>query len=194
MRLLIGAVIAILVLVFGSVGYVKHVNARKARAVDALAEAHILRKNDKIEEAITQCRSVLEEFKGTKSAGEALVMLGDLYFATSAYEDARAVFRRCLDVHDGDETMVYACVEGIAATLEQEEKYEEAAVERRSFAEKHRESPFAPRALFEAARCFELAQRPDEARTALQKLVDAYPEAQLARKAKTRMELLPQAS
>ena len=194
MRLLIGGVVAILMVVFGSMGYARYMEARKARALDALAEAQILKSSDKLAEAIDQCRRIIEEFGGTENAGEALVMLGELHLETGAYEDARVSFRRYLEKYSDDETMMHASVEGIAASLEQEGQYEEAAAERRSFAERHRDSLFAPRALFEAARCSELAGRPDQARKTLQQLLDAYPESQLARKARARMEMLPQTS
>lgn len=194
MRLLIGALVVILVVVFGSLGTVKYLNARKARAMDALAEARILRISDKPEEAMDQCRLVLEEFGGTESAGKALVMLGQLHTEAGAYEEARGSFRTYLEKYSDDDATIHTSVEGIAASLEEEGKYEEAAAERTAFVEKHPDSLFAPRALFEAARCAELAGQPDRARRVLQQLLDTYPEVQIARKAKARIEMLPQTS
>ena len=83
---------------------------------------------------------------------------------------------------------------GIAACMEEEQKYREAADRYAGYAEKQPASPFAPLALKDAARCYRLAGDMDMAGQMLRKIVEEYATSPVAQRAKADMALMGEAA
>ena len=105
-------------------------------------------------------------------------------------EEAEKTFREYLRRGGNDPIHVFTCYEGIAVCLENREAYAEAAEEYKIFAHKYKDSPFAGRALLDAARCLALAGLDEQARAILQEIIEAYPQSQAYYEAKNRMKML----
>ena len=188
-RIILGGILAVVLAVIIAVS----VNKQRRSEEDSestLAKARIAMPAGGPDEAIGLYMTVIEGFEGTPSAAEATVDLGNLYFDRGEYKQAIKYFQTYLDEDGDDDTMVYNCASGIAASMEQQGKYHEAAVQYKSFADKSKDSAFAPRALIDSARCFVLVDMKDEAQISLKRIVDSYPDSELSSQAKHELNML----
>jgi len=132
----------------------------------------------------------MEKFGRTQAGIIACTSLGDLRFAKGDFDKAIEAYRKALDRVGDDPLVAFAAYNGVGACLEEQGKYEEAAMHHRSYAKKYSRSPFAPEALSDAARCFVQAGRIEEARTTLERILRAYPESQMVYQARSLLNML----
>ncbi len=188
-RFAIGTAV-VLVAVVAVVAVGQHRKGREVQSIEALGEAQMAKWAGKTEEALKLYQRVTQQFGGTRSAGEAWIALGNLYFEKGKVKEAAAAFQEYLKRYKDDPILIYTAWNGIAACLEQEGKYSEAAQKYKSFADRHQNSPWAARALWDAARCFRLAGSPQEAKMALEEIIDFYPNSPLSYRAKSEEKML----
>ena len=184
------ATAVVLVAVVAIMAVRQHRKAREVRSIEALGEAQTAKWAGKTEEALKLYQRVTQQFGGTRGAGEACVALGNLYFEKGDVKKAKAAFQEYLSRYNNDPILIYTAWSGIAACLEQEGDYLEAAQRYKSFADRHQNSPWAARALWDAARCFRLAGKLQEAKMALQEIIDFYPNSPLSYRAKSEEKML----
>ncbi len=169
-------VVAVVVLAMSS-----HRHEQRRLAMENLGEAVIAQTESRVEEAASLYQRVTSEYSGTPSAAEAWVQLGNLRFKQSRYDEARDVFKGYLDAFgDGDGVLGYAATNGVAACWEEQGDFTSAADIQLEYADRRSDSPFASWALLEAARCLDEANRPEEARRALERVRDGYADSQAA--------------
>lgn len=134
--------------------------------------------------AIDILESLAEDFSGTKSAGMGILYLGKAYLQKGNFEQAEHDFREYLEDYSDDPILEIAAATGIAVSYDERGDYANAAIFYEKAAMDHKDSFKAPELLLSAARCFRLAEKPEEARRVLKKIVDAYPESQSVTEAK----------
>ena len=183
-------IVAVVVVIGGSAGWIKHQRAKQNAAWELLADANVAEREGKTDRAERLYEQVVEQFGRTKAGLVAYTSLGDLQFGEGRFDEAIEAYQKVLDRVGGDPLMAFAAYSGIGACLEEQGKYEEAAIHYRSYAETHSDSPFAPEALSDAARCFVQAGRIVEARTALEQIVRAYPKSQVVYQARSLLKML----
>lgn len=157
---------------------------KQTKALDMLAEASSAEQSNNISMAMDLYRKVTKNYSGTLSAGRAYIALGNILFEQGEYLKAISTYQTYIKDYGGDSIVEYNAVNGINACKENLGKYLEAARGYKGYADKNPDSAFAPRVLLDAARCFSLAGKNEEAKAALQKVLDTYPKSTLASKAR----------
>ena len=135
-----------------------------------------------LDEAEPQLRELQARYGG-RIAGEAQYYLARGAFMRGNIEEAEAAFREYIDKYHVDKYLDIASIAGLAVCLESQEKYEEAAEVYLSIPRKHRKHYFAPQAMFQAAKCYLLANQKDKAVQTYQLLQNQYPSSPLKTKA-----------
>ncbi len=188
-RFAIGTAV-VLVAVVVVVAVTQHRKRQQAQAAEVLGEAQMAKWTGETEEVVKLYQRVTQQFGGTRSSGEAWVALGNLYFKKGQVKEAKTAFQKYLKKYSDDPILTYTAWSGIAACLEEEGRYSEAAQKHRSFADRHQDSPWAARALWNACRCFRLSGEFQEAKMSLQQIIDFYPDSPLAYRAKNEGKML----
>lgn len=183
-------VVALLVVVLALAVTRQQKKSREIRSIEALGGAQMAKWAGQDEEALKLYQQITEEFGGTKSAGEAWVALGNLYFEQKQWEQAENAFKRYLKKYNDDPILTYTAWSGIAACLEEQGRYQQAAEKYQSFADQNHDSAWAAPALYNASRCFRLAGQLPQAKMALQRIIDSYPDLPLSSRAKNEQKLL----
>lgn len=180
----------VLVAVVVVVAVTQHRKRQQTQATELLGEAQMAKWVGETEELVKLYQRVIQQFGSTSSSGEARVALGNLYFEQGEIEKAEAAFQEYLKKYQDDSILTYTSWSGIAACLEEEGRYSEAAQKYRGFADRHQDSAWAARALWDACRCFRLSGEFQEAKMALQQLINFYPDSPLAYRAKSEEKML----
>ena len=185
----VGIVLLAVVVVVSVVQYGKH---RAAAAADLLAEAEVAKRSGRgLSETVELYAQVLDRYGGTPSGGQAQIGLAEAKLEAGDTEGARDAFEQYLRKHRGDDPLLsYAAWAGVGACFEDEGRYAEAAEHYEAFWERHPKSPYAPQALLESARGFELAGQSEKAREVLQRIVDQYEDAALTYQARRHLKVL----
>ena len=172
-------VAVVLVLIFID----RHQTQRAEAAKEALGDVYIALFEGRVSDAIATSQEVMANYEGEAAAREALMAVANLHFEEGRILDARTHFQKYLDENSPDGPLGYGAWSGLAACLESEGKFAEAAQQFASFVDKKPESPFAPVALKEAGRCYELAQMQQQATDIYLKIVNQYSKSSVARTA-----------
>ena len=106
---------------------------------------------------------LLKTQHGGRIAGEAQYYLARIAFMHNDLNGAEVAFREYVDNYHVDKYLDVAAAAGLAATLESQGKYIEAAETYMAVQEKHRKHYYSAEALFEAARCYLSANQKDKA-------------------------------
>ncbi|MCY3767313.1 MAG: tetratricopeptide repeat protein [Gemmatimonadetes bacterium] len=173
----------VVVLILLGVFVMHQMDAQAREAVEAEGRVRVLLLQGRVDDAILDAERVAEAYGGDAAAGRALQLAGGLYFETGRYAEARAAFERYLQAFDGGGPARYSAWSGIAAAMEEEGDQAGAAAKYLAFADEFVDSPFAPNALREAARCYRLSGDTLQAGTLLQRILDRYPRSPVARSA-----------
>ena len=127
--------------------------------------------------------NVINEYSG-EVAAEAKYYLARIEFEQGNFTEAETVFREYQQSFSGDDYTNCAVIAGLAASLEAQQKYEEAAATYEEAAAKYTQLPYAPESLLQASRVYMHINQEDNAERVLNKLIEDYPESTSASKAK----------
>lgn len=179
--------------VVGVIGYFIQDSAQKRTqaALDAIGDVQVSLMQGNTSSAITKAQAIVRDYSGDHIAGRALVTLANIYYDQGRYDEAITHYRQFIDTaerQDGPE--VYGAWAGIAAATEAQGNAIGAAQQYLGYADKHGDTPFAPIALSEAARCYTVAGDLEKARQTYLRIRDDYPESPAARTAATELGIL----
>jgi TolA-binding protein len=180
------AIVAALIVLFFYRGQTQRAEAARA----ALGDVYIALYEGRVEEAIASSQEVMETYAGQAEAGEALMALANLHYEEGRIAEARTLFQQYLNEYPAEGPLGYGAWAGLASCLESEGKFAEAGQQFAAFAEAQPKSPFAPIALKEAGRCYELGTMPQQASDAYQKIVKEYDESSVARFARGQLNMM----
>ena len=188
-RILMGfgiAIVAALIVLFFYREQTQHAEAART----ALGDVYIALYEGRVEDAIAASQDVIETYAGEAEAGEALMALANLHYEEGRIAEARTHFQQYLNEYPTDGPLGYGAWSGLASCLESEGKFAEAGQQFATFAKSHPQSPFAPIALKEAGRCYELGNMPQQASDAYQKIVKEYNASSAARFARGQLSMM----
>ena len=151
-----------------------------------IAKIDIGRQN--YDEAVVKLSQIIETYSGTRSAGEALFFLGNVYLFQENWTAARTSFDQYLDRYGRDPQMTSGAIAGLAFTEENEQQYIEAAEHYLEASNSYPHEYNAPQYLIDAGRCFALAGERERARNAYQTVVDRYETSMLREKAENELK------
>ncbi|MBT3604391.1 MAG: tetratricopeptide repeat protein [Candidatus Latescibacteria bacterium] len=179
-------VVAVLVVVFVN----NHQNQETQEARSELGNVYIALFEGRIDDAINQSQTLSDEYAGNPIGREALIALANLQFEQKSISVAQANFQRFLDEYSSEGLLGYGAWSGLASCLEAEAKFAEAAAKFKSYADAHPNTPFAPVALKEAGRCYQLGQNNDQAQVVYQIVLDKYKDSSVLRNVKNELLMM----
>ncbi|MDZ7264156.1 MAG: tetratricopeptide repeat protein [candidate division KSB1 bacterium] len=118
--------------------------------------------------------SLAEKYSGTSSAESGVYLLAHTYYQKGDFEQAKVYFEKYINDYRKNPILSSAAYAGLGASLEQQKKYLEAAQAYEKGATKFASDSNAPQQLFNAARCYMLANRNDKAKLCLEKIIENY--------------------
>lgn len=183
-RRLTGIVIGVLVILLVITIAQRERRAAEIEAQTMLARANMDLKQGNYSSALQGYQGIMERFRGTWSYSDAVFLSGDANFATSRYDSAMIFFEKYLNLGKRRDVFTTSAQLGIAQCLEQLGRFADAAESYLKVEREHPESPYAPDALFGAARCYELVQDLPKAEATYRDLIERFPKSRQANLAK----------
>jgi tetratricopeptide (TPR) repeat protein len=180
-------------LVFLGVFLQNQATQKELAAIDLLGDVQLHVLNNENGEAILGAERIVDQYKDSQTADQALLILGNLYFDLNRTPEAQEAFRKRLARgHDGPGG--FAAWSGLATTYEQAGNLAEAAGEYLKYAESQPGSAFAPMALSEAARCYRLAGYTAQSAQIYNRLINTHPLSTARQTAENELKLMGEGS
>lgn len=148
---------------------------KESNAVVELSKAVTAYSTGNYDNATIILKNLLDSYGSTKSGKQAKFYLANTYFELKNYSEAEKYYREFADESD-DELLRASALSGVAASLEEQGKFNDAAEMYRKTAEKFKDEFFAPENLYRSARCYILSGNQQAAREALNYLLEKYPD------------------
>ena len=144
----------------------------------SLSIAKMMFDTKRYDEADSQFQALKARYGG-RIAGEAQFYLAKSAYLQGKIEEAEAGFKEYLAKYHVDKYIDVAAIAGLAACLESQGKYEEAAETYLSIPRKYRKHYFAPFAMYQAAQCYLNINQNDKALQTYQLFLKQYPNSTL---------------
>jgi outer membrane protein assembly factor BamD (BamD/ComL family) len=183
-RKLTGVVIGILIILLVFTIARRQRAAAELEAQSMLARTNLDLQQGNFSSALQGYRDILDRFRGTWGHSDAVFLSADANFATGRYDSAMVFFESYLNLNKRRETFTVSAKIGVAQCLEQMGRFADAAESYLKVQREHSADPFAPDALFGAARCYELLKDLPKAEAAYKDLIERYPKSRQANLAK----------
>ena len=145
-------------------------------ASEQLAKATAELSQNNNQEAIDILLNMIDNFSGTKSAANGMYLLGKAYYDKGEFDKSLLHFEKYLDDYGDDKILASAAFSGIASSYEQLGNYLEAAKNYEKGAKTYPDHFNAARQLFDAGRCFMLADKKANAKECYKLIIDNYSE------------------
>jgi len=129
--------------------------------------------------AIDELIQIVNTYSGTNAAGKAAFFLANVYFATEDYGNAERYYRMYLDDYSNSTLFSASSLAGIAACLESQNRYAEAARLYEKAGGKYPDFFEAPFFLKDAGRCYGMAGNREKSKEMYQYIIERYPESSL---------------
>ncbi|RPH99298.1 MAG: outer membrane protein assembly factor BamD [Calditrichaeota bacterium] len=126
--------------------------------------------------AVTQFNNIVDRYSRTSSGKLARYYLAQSLYKTNDYTAAQRQFSKFSSVFSADDHLKTSALAGVAACLEEQGKYEEAAKKYQAIVKKYDDAPLASYFLIRAARCCELSNDKAKAKELYKQLITKYPE------------------
>lgn len=119
-----GAILAAIALI---IIFVYVLDSKKEAAEGVLGMAQIEYANGAYQKAIAHLQRLNSEYGGTDESDQGLFLLANIYYQQQKYDLAKMNFELFLDSYSGSPILESSAVSGLAACIEHEENFEEAA-------------------------------------------------------------------
>lgn len=191
----LAALVALGLLAAAGYGYWWYQERREDEASRALARAHATIRGEQPgtpgnrDEAMKRYREIAEQYRGTRSAEESLIALGNLQFEAGKMDDAVGSFGEYLTIYPRGRFRVMA---GLGKAYAQEAKadLQGAAKTLSELLDRDKDDPLAGEAYMALARIYEGLKKPDEAMRVYGQVVERFSQTQWAQHALQRMSAL----
>ena len=193
--LVLSAVAGIVVVGLAGGAYWWHQQRQEAAAARILVQAEdAVRpvapdKAGKSEEAVKLFTEVADRYRGTASAEEALIRLGNLQYAAGKMDAAADAFARYQREYPSGPFALIAAI-GQAYALEGKGDFQSGVQVLSAALDRQKEKPLAGEAYTTLARLYEELKKPEDATRIYRQIVDRYPQTQWAENAAQRLSAL----
>jgi TolA-binding protein len=194
-QIVVAGLVGVLVLLGALAAYSWYQARREAEARKVVVDAELALRGDapgaapKTEEAAKLLQQVADTYRGTVSAEEALIRLGNLHYAAGKHDQAAEAYGRYLGDYPRGRFALMAAI-GQAYGLEVKGDLDGAARALSEALDRHRSSPLAGEAYTTLGRLYEVQKKPDEAAKIYNEIIDKYPQTQWAQNATYRLTVL----
>lgn len=154
--------------------YMWNVDKKNTQAAGYVARAAISFDSGQTNQAITDLKTVIDDYSSTKSAGDACFTLANIYFENKNYQEALPYFLKMIENYPVDKMKVAAAAAGAGACNEQMGKRQEAGRYFRMAADQYPDKMWAPGYLLEAGRNYRAAGDLEAAKQAYNYIIDNY--------------------
>lgn len=162
----------------------------QAAAMAEVGKAQLVYESGNYNIAKDVFKEVISKYKGEEGAGIAVYFAGDCYFRLGDLTKAKEYFRKYLDDYNDKKILANSSASGLAACLEEEGQYLEAAKQYKTALEKYNVDFLAPENLINMGRCYELAGDKEEAKKAYKLVIEQYSSSIYVREASLYLDLL----
>jgi outer membrane protein assembly factor BamD (BamD/ComL family) len=183
-RRIMGLLIVAIVIAVGVTFVIKQRRAAEIEAQTILSRGNFDLRQTNYAAALRTYAGIRQRYRGTWSAADATFFSANAYFASARYDSAMAFYNEYLNQGKRRDELTVSAKAGIAQSLEEQARYEEAANNFLRTQQEHPGDVLARDMLLGAARCFRLAGNLDRAIEVYDNLMELYPdsrEAELAR-------------
>ncbi len=177
-KLVIGACAAVVVIILATYLMRAGRSAAEGKAAVELARGAAAYERLDLTAATDILRTAVEDYGGTKNGALALLHLGNVLYDKGEFSEARKCFAKAARKLRGIEFLAAAASAAVGQCFEQEQDYLQAARRYGEVAKGHAKDPYAPKYFLDAARCYALAGRKEQAEQLLKLLLDKYPDSQ----------------
>ena len=183
---------AALVIVAAGAAYWWYQTRQEREASMALAEAQATLRGDKpgapgnLDESMRRLHAIAQQYRGTESAEEALIRLGNLQFDNGKLDEAKATFGEYLNTYSRGRFILMAGL-GKAYAEEAKGDLQGATQTLSDILDRRNDSALAGEAYSALARINEGLKKPDEAMRVYNQIVERYPQTSWAQNALERM-------
>jgi TolA-binding protein len=192
---LLAVVAVVAVIAVGGAAYWWYQSHQEREGSVALAEAQAALRGEKPgaqgnpDESMKRLQSVAQRYRGTESAEEALIRLGNLQFDNGKLDDAKATFGDYLNTYPRGRFILMAGL-GKAYTEEAKGDLQGGAQTLSDILNRRNDSPLAGEAYSALARMYEGLKKTDDAMRVYNQIVERYPQTSWAQNALDRMSSL----
>ncbi len=170
--------VGILVLIVLITLYVRSKHNANIQANALLGEAQIAQTTGNMQRAEEVLKQLVDEYDGTRAAGDGCFMLAKLYWERNDTTNAKTYFKKYFDDYADDDLLTAAAMAGYADCLMWEKNPAEAAKYYEKAARVSKDNPLTPSYLYSAASAYYDAGNFRKARELAQELVDNYKNSQ----------------
>jgi tetratricopeptide (TPR) repeat protein len=170
--------VGILVLIVLITLYVRSKHNANIQANAMLGEAQIAQTTGNMQRAEEVLKQLVDEYDGTRAAGDGCFMLAKLYWERNDTTNAKTYFKKYFDDYADDDLLTAAAMAGYADCLMWEKNPAEAAKYYEKAARVNKNNPLTPSYLYSAAAAYYDAGNFSKARELAQELVDNYKNSQ----------------
>lgn len=149
--------------------------AAEREASMLVLQAGIALDEGRSDQAQVHLEAATDRFRGTESAGRALLMLANLQFQQGYIDSARISYEDYLDRYAKGRVLTAAARAGLAACTEAEGRWPEAARLWQQAGDQVRNEALSPQYYLQAARCLREAGRTSEALNLFDRIRRDYP-------------------
>lgn len=185
----LGIIVVIVILIAGGIFLQRMSNESRMIESYDLTLAKTAFGQQKYDQARVSLEKVISEYGG-EVAAEAKYYLARTDFEQGNFTAAEAAFRDYRKSFSGDDYTDCAVIAGLAASLEAQQKFEEAAATYEEAAQRYPKLAYSPEALVEASRIYLLINQTDNAKRVLTEIVARFPDSASATKAKQDLDKL----
>ena len=191
----LAALVALGLLTAAGFGYWWYQERREDEASRALARAHSTLRGEQPgtpgnpDEAMKRYREIAQQYRGTRSAEESIIALGNLQFEAGKMDDSIGIFGDYLTTYPRGRFRVMA---GLGKAYAQEAKgdLQGAAKTLSELLDRDKDDALAGEAYMALARMYEGLKKPDEAMRVYGQVVEKFSQTQWAQHALQRMSAL----
>jgi TolA-binding protein len=193
--IVLAALVVLLVLGVAGAAYLWYQARQDREASIALSEAQAGLRSEKpgetpkLEDSIRRYQAIARQFRGTVSAEEALIRLGNLQYDNGKMDEAKAAFDDYLKSYPRGRFVLMAGL-GKAYAEEAKGDLQGAAQTLSDTLNGRSDAPFAGELYTALARVYEHLKKTDEAVRVYNQIVEHYPQTSWAQNALTRMSAL----
>ena len=162
----------------------------KLEADQLLGEILIAEEESRSQEVVDLGQRLIDEYAGTRAAGQGVLIVANRYYAQQRYQDARRLYQSYLDSYEPLDVLTFGAWNGLAACLAAEEKWDQAAATYEQYAQAHPGTQQSAYALWQAAQCYKTVGDIDQQRNLLDQIIREFAESPLGLKAREEQNML----
>jgi tetratricopeptide (TPR) repeat protein len=188
-RIFVGAAGGAVALVLALNYFIDSQEQAKREAAALLGDMLMAEQTGQLSEAIRLGENLVQAFAGTPAAAQGVIALANHYYGQGRYAEARQLYEKYLSDYGEVEVLSQAAHNGLAACLEAQGQFAEAARAYEAAAQRQPGTVEAALAQMEAARCYALAGDRQRQKVLLEQISRDFAPYPIAARAREEMDM-----